>query len=226
MATHGTTFPPTASNSTPTPTLQHHASATATAAFHPPDSASSVSSINPLIMTFTHVNLMKSLLTIEARFWSKVAKKADGCWLWTAGRDKDGYGVFQTSGKQVRSHRFAWQFANGSIPQGLLVCHTCETPACCNPAHLFVGTHDVNVADKVAKDRQARGDKCGSRLYPERRPHGEQHSSSKLSAAQVSAIRRRYIPGLVSMHSLALEFAVSPQGISKIIRRVTWRHLS
>jgi len=79
-----------------------------------------------------------------------------GCLLWEGATVAGGYGVFSRAGKLVLAHRVAWEEANGTIPVGLHVCHTCDVPGCCNPAHLFLGTAVDNARDMVAKGR-ARG---------------------------------------------------------------------
>lgn len=77
------------------------------------------------------------------------------CWPWIKGKDKDGYGKFSPrKGCTDRSHRFGWELFNQmAIPLGMQVCHTCDNPACQNPSHLFLGTHQDNMTDKVRKGR-------------------------------------------------------------------------
>lgn len=91
------------------------------------------------------------------RFWAKVDKRGpDACWPWLASRCDSGYGKFRV-GKMTRSHRVAFELGGGEIPDGQCVLHRCDNPACCNPAHLFVGTFNDNVQDMVRKGRQRSG---------------------------------------------------------------------
>lgn len=73
-----------------------------------------------------------------------------GCWLWAGSWDKHKYG--RVSGT-VTAHRFFYAYFNGPITNGLHVLHKCDTPACVNPDHLFLGTHQDNMADKMKKKR-------------------------------------------------------------------------
>ena len=89
------------------------------------------------------------------RFWSKVDKSdLEGCWIWTAGCFKQGYGAFSLNGKAYYAHRVAYRLTQGSIPTSLQVCHTCDNPPCCNPDHLFLGTQLTNMQDMALKGRQ------------------------------------------------------------------------
>lgn len=91
--------------------------------------------------------------TPEERFWPKV-KRGRGCWIWTAAKDRKGYGIFALApGKRVRAHRFAWEQEHGPLPAGACLLHRCDNPACVRPAHLFVGSREDNNADMDAKGR-------------------------------------------------------------------------
>lgn len=86
------------------------------------------------------------------KFWARVAR-SDGCWLWTGGTGPRGYGVVRYQGAAFRAHRLAWILTHGPIPEGLFVCHHCDNPPCCNPAHLFLGTGADNMRDMANKRR-------------------------------------------------------------------------
>ncbi len=88
----------------------------------------------------------------SARFWQKV-QKGDGCWEWQGSRNKLGYGITSLRGRAIRAHRVSWEIVNGPIPDGLLVCHRCDNPACVRPDHLFLGTQIDNLRDMRTKGR-------------------------------------------------------------------------
>jgi hypothetical protein len=91
-----------------------------------------------------------------AAFWSKSVLNENECRIWQMGLDKNGYGKARFFRKQVRAHRLAWQLANGrEIPEGMLVCHTCDNPSCVAPDHLFLGTGTDNQQDMILKGRKS-----------------------------------------------------------------------
>ena len=97
----------------------------------------------------------------KERFFHSV-EKSDGCWLWTAGKDKDGYGRFRGDVNGVMyydAHRFSWAYHNNQpIPRDLQILHSCDTPGCVNPDHLTIGTAHQNSLDMVSKGRQSKGE--------------------------------------------------------------------
>ena len=134
----------------------------------------------------------------------------DACWPWLGGtRTRDGYGRFQHAGQQFFAHRYAFARAHGAIPADRLVCHRCDNPPCCNPAHLFLGTPLDNMRDKIAKGRDS---------------HGERNGRSVLTAADVAAIRAAHDAGATNK-ALAARFHVATSTISDIVLRQHWRHL-
>lgn len=148
------------------------------------------------------------------RFWKKVEIGGpDECWLWAGGVNPDGYGVASVyvgkglPHRKVYAHRAALALDLGcEIDAVDCACHSCDTPRCCNPAHLFHGTRADNNADKMAKCRHE---------------HGERHHKAKLTDGAVREIRRRS----QSTRRLAAEFGVSASVISEIKNRKAWAHV-
>lgn len=149
-------------------------------------------------------------LTAE-KFWAKTHQEPNGCWTWTGTRSPDGYGLVRGPKRtQIRAHRFAYELTLGPIPDGLFVCHKCDNPPCCNPAHFFLGTHQENQADRIAKGRSS---------------HGERVHFSKLRVSQVAEIRARYAAGGTSHSVLARDYGVSPSLIGFIVTRKIWKQV-
>jgi len=95
-------------------------------------------------------------------FFSKTKALESGCVVWTANKTNGGYGRFRNGKRLVLAHRFLWEWINGPIDDGLLVCHKCDNPTCVNIDHLFVGTHKDNSDDKISKGRWSNGDRRGT----------------------------------------------------------------
>src|SRR5690242_10365359 len=92
----------------------------------------------------------------QQRFWKKV-EKTEACWNWLGGVNSAGYGSFglitTPRVKTVLSHRYAFELANGPIPGGSVLLHSCDNRRCVNPAHLSAGSVADNNHDMVSKGR-------------------------------------------------------------------------
>lgn len=144
--------------------------------------------------------------TIEREFWARL-DRATGCWTWPGWRDQDGYGRLNFDGRRYYAHRLAWALAVGTVPHGMFVLHRCDNPPCCNPGHLFLGTHRDNMADQVAKKRS---------LFGERNPR------AKLTAAQVDEIRALLAERRLSQREIGIRFGVTQSAVSLIALGKKW----
>lgn len=140
------------------------------------------------------------------RFWDKVDRlEEEDSWNWVAGASASpdsniGYGCFYIKASAFKSHRVSFYIEHGFDPGDLLVCHTCDNRLCCNPNHLFLGTHLDNIQDRDSKGRQ--------RAFF----YGEDHAGCKLLDEEVNEIRNSKAQGVV----LAKIYGVTPTTISKI----------
>lgn len=92
----------------------------------------------------------------DERFNSNIDRSdQSGCWVWTGGKSRGGYGVFNLGarGRKTLAHRWAYERYVGPIPPGQLVRHHCDNPPCVNPAHLTTGTHKDNADDRTERLR-------------------------------------------------------------------------
>jgi hypothetical protein len=105
----------------------------------------------------------------------------------------------------------AWLLFRGEIGFGLVVCHKCDVRACVNPEHLFLGTPDDNAQDMVAKGRTLRG---------------EEHTSARLTAQQVSRIKTMLVEDRMHVSEIARQFGVAYTTIQAIKTGKTWRHVA
>jgi len=153
-------------------------------------------------------------LSNEDRFWDRVDVRSPGdCWLWKMAPCIHGYGCFRLKGvrRDVRPSRFSWMLCYGPIPSGLNVLHRCDTPLCCNPLDLFLGTQRDNIHDMMEKGR------WGGAV-------GDAHPKAVLTACLVREIRRRIKDG-ESLTHLALEYGIAPSTLHSAKSGITWKHV-
>lgn len=139
------------------------------------------------------------------RFFNKIEKSEDGCWLWKAGSRGNGYGAFKLHHKTIDAHRISWMLHYGDIPNGMFVCHKCDVRQCVNPDHLFLGTNSDNMKDCYRKNRMTlpttggfkNGNTPKNKIY-----------SDKFVLLILDAIARK---GKKSLKDLSIFFGVSYQ---------------
>ena len=184
------------------------------------------------------------------RFWTRV-DLIGNCWEWRGARNQSGYGTLSNSaGMPPLAHRASWVLHHGPIPQDADICHSCDNPSCVNPSHLWIGDAKSNGADMAAKGRSAfarygnritpsgeehwthrkpglvkRGAAHYRRIDPMRGPIGEANGNAKVTADIVRSIRLRAAAGDKQL-TIAADFAVSTNVVSRIVTRKTWRHVN
>lgn len=148
---------------------------------------------------------------LAERFWEKVYKTPT-CWIWTASRDRGGYGEIgleRGTNRIGKAHRVSWELHFGVIPDGGRVLHKCDTPPCVRPSHLFLGDQADNMADCRAKDRHTRGERNA------RTPFSE-FNIRQMHAAVVGGESRK---------AVAQRYGLSGSALSKILLGKNWGHL-
>ena len=153
---------------------------------------------------------------VADRFWPFVERRGPNeCWPWRGGfTGMKQYGAFTIRGTFRNASAVAWELENNRpVPEGMLIRHVvCDNPACCNPAHLAVGTHLDNMADRNEKGRQARG---------------ERHARTQLTADAVRELRRIHATSHDPHKTriLAVRYGISVSSVTTIVNRLTWKHV-
>jgi len=196
------------------------------------------------------------LLTLRdaQKFLAKVDRSGgpNACWPWKAAVMKNGYGAFaRDKGHIIKSHRVAFFLATDQDPREQCVCHSCdvrypigsiEYRKCCNPSHLWLGSHANNIADRDKKGRGASGDRSGGRTHPECIPRGaksgrakhperylhitgENHPKARIRTVQIPLILQRSAEG-ETFASIAIDLGVNECTIARIVKGKTWKRES
>lgn len=157
--------------------------------------------------------------TLEQRFWTYLTAGApDECWEWMGSRlpgrhnSVDGYcpGYGRISNNRngksqgEYAHRVAYVLMVGDIPEGKHVLHRCDHPPCCNPAHLFLGTPQINAIDREQKGR---------------RPTGPGPRVNAIPIDQRWEIASDYTQG-TPIKTIAERLGVSPVFVNRTLRRM------
>jgi len=149
---------------------------------------------------------MMTLTKLIPRLLARAVRQPNGCLVIPGNRR---YIDVAYDGKRERAHRAIWERNCGPIPEGLEVCHACDNTRCIAIAHLFVGTHAANIADRDAKGRNG--------------TLGEASPLAKLTREKVLAIDA--LLDRLPFDAIAEQFAISKQTVVRIANRTTWKHL-
>lgn len=157
-----------------------------------------------------------------SRFWEKVSIAAPNlCWEWQGWKKKGKvvYGIFNQGSQRLLAHRAAYFTSKGEIPDGLMVCHSCDNGICCNPSHLWLGTAADNNADRHSKGRTVIVLwKNGLRTNSSK---GEARPAAKLTDDIVRSIRKDSRATKV----IAREMGVWPSTIRDVRKGKSWTHV-
>jgi hypothetical protein len=145
--------------------------------------------------------------TLEARLSNFSVDEDTGCWLWNGTIAASGYGYLRIRGKNYLVHRTSYAHYNGiEIPNGLMVCHTCNVRRCMNPDHLYLGTHNDNMRDKANSNVMK----------------GEENPKALLTKEQVIEIKRHISERKIVYRNIGKMYGVSRQAIKDIASGRTW----
>lgn len=149
------------------------------------------------------------------------------CWTWRKLLRSGAYPSIRTREfGGIRAHRLALmiklkrEIARDSEGKTLHVLHACGNSLCCNPDHLYEGTHIDNARDRSRHGRTASGERHGLRIHPDRIQHGEAHGNARLRLNDVLFIRQQRHK---TDAQLSEQFSVTVGHIRKIRAGERWQ---
>lgn len=126
-----------------------------------------------------------------------------GCMEFYGASNEKGYGIIKIGNKSRKAHRISYEFFNGSIPEGKSVLHHCDNPCCVAKEHLYVGTNDENLMDKMSRNR----------------------SGKKLDISTAKTVKKLLSEGIQSGAEIARTFGITKQAIYAIKSGKNWSHV-
>jgi hypothetical protein len=159
------------------------------------------------------------------RFYGKLEQRGpDECWPWRGTIASNSYGLFdigpRANHRKLGAHRVAWMLANDQhVPDRSRshMCHRCDNPRCCNPAHLFLGTASENIKDAVAKGYRPFWSTGGAT--------GIKNHRAKLTDDDVRNIRRQVAEGR-KQRDIGKDFNIPQSSVWAIAHRRGWKHVA
>lgn len=148
---------------------------------------------------------------LSDRFLARIDKESGApCWIWAGCKDRRGYGrLFLNHTKSVKAHRFSWEYFNGrEIPEGLVICHSCDNTSCVNPDHLRADTQASNNREAIERNR----------WHPQ---IGLKNGRAVLTEQAVAEIRQ----SKDTQMTLAAQYGIGQSQVSRIKRGESWSAL-
>lgn len=152
----------------------------------------------------------RSSARVAEDFLAKLKRNSNGCLEWTGGKTQRGYGSITFWNITVRTSQFAFAIFWGHPATGCVL-HHCDNPICCDPSHLFDGSHLDNMRDRLQKGRY------------DTVPRGMAVNTAKLTPDQVLAMRGMF--GKKTDTQLASEFRITPSAVRLIRIGRNWKHI-